>query len=131
MTHYAGRIHQDEAGTTIKLVTPQRKLADGAHVTVNVVTQRSHRQHRTFFAMLHFACDHSDKWESPEACLLWLKAELGLYSVVELGTRRILQFDSISFRDMGPRKFKEFFDRSAKRLAEEIGIDPLHFLEPP
>ena len=129
MTHMAGRVKQDGEKTTIELVTGQPKLANGAYVTLNVVTQRSHRQHRTFWAMLHFACDHSDKWASPQECLLWLKSELGLYSVVELGTRQILHFDSISFREMGPKKFRGFFDRSAKRLAEEIGIDPLHFLE--
>ena len=129
MTHYAGQIRQTEGETAIVLVTPQRKLADGAHVTVSVVTQRSHRQHRTFFAMLNFACDHSDKWDAPDECLLWLKAELGLFRVVELGTRQILEFESISFKDMGPKKFRDFFDRSAKRLAEEIGIDPLNFLE--
>ena len=129
MTHMAGRVRQSDDATTIELVTPQRKLADGALVTLNVVTQRSHRQHRAFWAMLRFACDHSDKWVSPEECLLWLKTELGLYSVVELGTRQILHFDSISFREMGPRKFKELFLRSAKQLAQEIGIDPLLFME--
>lgn len=129
MTHMAGRVRQSEDATTIELVTPQRKLADGALVTLNVVTQRSHRQHRAFWAMLRFAADHSDAWASPEETLLWLKTELGLYSVVELGSRRILHFDSISFREMGPRKFRGLFDRSAKRLAEEIGIDPLLFLE--
>ena len=129
MTHMAGRVRQSESATTIELVAAQPKLADGAYVTINVVNQRSHRQHRAFWAMLRFASDHSDRWESPEECLLWLKAELGLYSRVELGTRQILQFDSISFREMGPRKFRDLFDRSAKRLAEEIGIDPLLFLE--
>ena len=129
MTHMAGRVSQGDGKTIIELVTPQPKLPDGALVTLNVVTQRSHRQHRAFWAMLRFASDHSDRWESPEECLLWLKAELGLYQVVELGSRRILHFDSISFREMGPRKFRDLFDLSAKRLAEEIGIDPLLFME--
>ena len=44
-----------------------------------------------------------------------------------LGNRRILQFDSLSIGSMGQKRFKDFFDRSVKLLAEEMGIDPLHF----
>ena len=129
MRHYAAKIRQTGDATVLEMVTSQPHFQDGSHVTVTVVSRRSHRQHRAFWAMLRFASDHSDLWQTPEECLLWLKAEFGLYRVMELADRRILEFKSVSFHDMGTTEFKELFDRAVKRISEEIGVDPLQFME--
>ena len=102
-------------------------IKDWQNVSVAIDTPRSLKQHRLFWGMLRFASDHSDQWSSPDEVLLWVKAELGLWHTIRLGDKRILQFESTSFRDMSGKKFKDLFDRSTKLLAEKMGLDPLQF----
>ena len=126
---YSGHITTVGGHRWIKLkLDTLPNVQDGQRVSVKIDTPRSLRQHRLFFAMLNFACDHSDQWSSAEEVLNWIKAELGLWRTISLGDMNILQFESISFRDMSQKRFKQLFDQSAKLLAEKIGVDPLQFL---
>ena len=103
-------------------------VKEGQRVSLKIDTERSVKQHRMFWAMMRFASDHSDQWSSPDEVLLWLKAELGLWEMVKLGPkRRILQFRSISFRDMSATRFNDLFKRAEKLLADKLGVDPMTF----
>lgn len=128
---YQGKVYDREGARWVRLDADALPgVKDGQRVSLKIDTERSLQQHRMFWAMLRFASDHSEQWSSPDEVLLWLKTELGLWSMVKLGpTRRILQFQSTSFRDMSPGRFRDLFKRSEKLLAEKLGVDPMTFTQ--
>lgn len=126
----AVRVRQAKDGRTfLQLLAPDQSLLDKAVMRVTIEDERSYEQHNLFWKMCRFVAENSDQWTSAEKVLEWLKVQMGLYKVIEMSVGKFLHLDSISFRAMGARKFKQFMDDSVRLLSEHAGFDPLAFYE--
>lgn len=122
------RVRQHNGRTFLQLFDPDETLKDLETYVISIVDPRSLVQHRLFWGMLRYVAENSERWDSPDELLLWIKTRFGMYDGVKVGENVVFNFHSISFRDMSARRFKDFMDRSVRLLSEEAGVgDPLAF----
>jgi hypothetical protein len=108
-------------------------FSDAAGTEYDLVkrTKRSLPQLRLYWAMLGRVVKATGKWPTPEHLHEAIKLTLGYCrEVANLRTGEVtLVADSAALDAMDADQFRVFFDDAVKLIAEQLGFDPLAFME--
>lgn len=107
------------------------EFPEGRDLTVTVTRNRSHKQHRFFWALLKKICENHETYNRPEQLLLWLKIRLGYVEEVRFHNEQVWWVaKSTSFNSMGQEEFKKFFDAALDVIVSEVipGLNADHLV---
>lgn len=104
----------------------------GTEFMVRSMTKRSLPQHRTYWRCLSLVVQATDAYPTAEHLHDALKRDLGFVETMTgLDGKPFTRAESTAFDAMGQEEFQAYFDRAMARLADVLGIDPLHWLQEP
>jgi hypothetical protein len=103
-------------------------MMDGVEFDLVPRSKRSLKQERVYWKALTDAVEATGKWPTKDHLHEWLRGALGF---VELrfardGTPYVVVNSTV---DMEPSEYQRYFDAAMEKLADEIGYDPIGFLE--
>ena len=96
-----------------------QKTKEGKCIKFSAKEVRNPQHHKKFFALLGMIVENNDKIISINQALIEMKLRCGWYHIhVTLKGEPLYIPDSISFDNMGQRKFNEFYDLAVKQTCE-------------
>ena len=106
-------------------------MPSGSEFDLVLRTERSTRQHRTYWKALKTVVNATGRWPTSKHLHRELKLACGyVEKVVDWNTGEVISVpDSIAFNAMTQPDFNEYFKAAMEKLAESVGFDPLMFME--
>lgn len=101
------------------------KIPVGQPIRASLKKARNYKHHRKFFALLRLVLENTEKFESQEELLDWLKLKTHWVRTREITTKdgdtmTVYIPRSISFDDMDQDQFEAFYDRAVNKILEEV-----------